>query len=144
MMKNYIISVNGEIFDVTVEEAGEASVARIPAPAPRIAAPAAAVQAEKIMAPPAAPVVAPAVAAPTAPAASAGSGKTAVTTGTAGTVFAIKASVGQSVQAGDTIVVLEAMKMEIAIVAPEAGVVASIDVKEGDVVKTGAALATLG
>jgi len=128
MMKNYIVSVNGEIFDVTVEEAGEASVARIPAPAPRTAAP----------------VVAPAVTAPTAPAASAGSGKTAVTTGTAGTVFAIKASVGQSVQAGDTIVVLEAMKMEIAIVAPEAGIVASIDVKEGDVVKTGAALATLG
>ena len=52
-------------------------------------------------------------------------------------------SVGQSVQAGDTVIVIEAMKMEIPVVAPEAGTVASIDVAVGDAVESGAVLATL-
>ena len=113
-MKNYTITVNGNVYDVTVEEngAGAAPVAR-PAAAPK-AAPAAA---------PAAPKAAPA--------------------GAAGKVFKIEANVGQAVKKGDAVVIIEAMKMEIPVVAPEDGTVASIDVAVGDAIDSGAVLATL-
>ncbi len=121
-MKNYTITVNGNVYDVTVEEKGAGS------------APVAA----------AAPVAVPKAAAP-APAAApkAAAGGIEVKAGAAGKVFKIEASVGQSVQAGDTVVIIEAMKMEIPVVAPEAGTVASIDVAVGDAIESGAVLATL-
>lgn len=123
-MKNYTITVNGNVYDVTVEEnsAGAAPAAR-PAAAP---------------VPAAAPKKAPA-----APKAAAGAGSIQVKAGAAGKVFKIEANVGQSVQAGDPVVIIEAMKMEIPVVAPEAGTVASIDVAVGDAVEAGAVLATL-
>lgn len=121
-MKNYTITVNGNVYNVTVEE-GQTSGA--PAAAP-------------VAAPKAAPAAAPKAA---APAASAGSVK--VTAGAAGKVFKVEASVGQSVKAGDPIVVLEAMKMEIPVVAPQDGTVASIDVAVGAAVENGDVLATM-
>ena len=121
-MKNYTITVNGNVYDVTVEEKGAGA-----APAAPVAAPAAA--------PKAAP--APAAAAPQA------AGGIEVKAGAAGKVFKIEANVGQSVQAGDAVVIIEAMKMEIPVVAPEAGTVASIDVAVGDAIESGAVLATL-
>jgi len=63
--------------------------------------------------------------------------------GAAGKVFSIEAKVGQAVKKGDTVVVVEAMKMEIPVVAPQDGTVASIDVTVGDAVEAGALLATL-
>ena len=60
-----------------------------------------------------------------------------------GSVFKVVASVGDSVKVGDVIVILEAMKMEIEIVAPEDGIVASIDVKEGQSVENGQLLAII-
>ena len=123
-MKNYTITVNGNVYDVTVEENGAGA-----APAARPAAAAAPAQAPK--------------AAPAAPKAAAGAGSIQVKAGAAGKVFKIEASVGQSVQAGDPVVIIEAMKMEISVVAPEAGTVASIDVAVGDAVEAGAVLATL-
>ena len=72
-----------------------------------------------------------------------GAGRIAVKAGAAGKVFKIEASVGQSVQPGDPVVIIEAMKMEIPVVAPEAGTVASIDVAVGDAIEAGAVLATL-
>lgn len=60
-----------------------------------------------------------------------------------GKVVGVKASVGQAVKKGDTILVLEAMKMENDIVAPQDGTVASINVSTGDSVESGAVLATL-
>lgn len=121
-MKNYTITVNGNVYDVTVEEngAGTAPVA-------------AAVKA---------PVAAP-KAAPAAPKAAAGAGSIQVKAGAAGKVFKIVGTVGQSVKAGDTVVIIEAMKMEIPVVAPEDGTVASIDVAVGDAIESGAVLATL-
>ena len=118
-MKNYTITVNGNVYDVTVEEngAGAAPVAR-PAAAPK-AAPAAA---------PAAPKAAPA----------GGAGSIEVKAG-----FKIEANVGQAVKKGDAVVIIEAMKMEIPVVAPEDGTVASIDVAVGDAIDSGAVLATL-
>ncbi len=113
-MKNYTITVNGSVYDVVVEE-GQTSGA------PVAAAPAA---------PRAVPKAAPAPAA--APAAG----------GAAGSVK-IEANVGQAVKKGDSVVIVEAMKMEIPVVAPQDGTVASINVAVGDAVEAGALLATL-
>ena len=121
-MKTYTITVNGKVYYVTVEE-GQTSGA--PAAAP-------------VAAPKAAPAAAPKAA---APAASAGSVK--VTAGAAGKVFKVEASVGQAVKAGDNIVILESMKMEIPVVAPQDGTVASIDVAGGAAVENGDVLATM-
>ena len=124
-MKNYTITVNGNVYDVTVEENGAGAVqTAAPVAAPKAVAPAA---------PKAAPAAAPAPA----------EGSIQVKAGAAGKVFQIPTSVGQSVQAGDTVIVIEAMKMEIPVVAPEAGTIASIDVAVGDAVESGAVLATL-
>lgn len=123
-MKSYTITVNGNVYDVTVEENVGGAVA--PA-APRAAAP----------------VVAPKAAPATAPKATGTAGSVQITAGAAGKVFKLEASVGQSVKAGDAVIIIEAMKMEIPVVAPQDGVVASIDVAVGDAVDAGAVLATL-
>ncbi len=126
-MKNYTITVNGNVYDVTVEEnAAGAAPAVAAAPAAPKAAPAAAPKA-----------------APAAPAAAAGAGSIEVKAGAAGKVFKLEASVGQSVKKGDAVVIIEAMKMEIPVVAPEDGTVASIEVAVGDAIESGAVLATL-
>ena len=119
-MKSYTITVNGNVYDVTVEENVGGAVA---APV-RKAAP---------VAPKAAPT----------PKAAGTAGGIKVTAGAAGKVFKIEANVGQKVSKGDTVVIIEAMKMEIPVVAPEDGTVASIDVAVGDAVEAGGVLATL-
>lgn len=124
-MKNYTITVNGSVYDVVVEE-GQTSGA------PAAAAPAA---------PKAVPKAAPAPAA--APAASGAAGSVKIEAGAAGKVFKIEANVGQAVKKGDSVVIVEAMKMEIPVVAPQDGTVASINVAVGDAVEAGALLATL-
>ena len=58
-------------------------------------------------------------------------------------MFKLEKSVGQAVKRGDAVVILEAMKMEIPVVAPQDGTVASVDVAVGDSVEAGALLATL-
>ena len=126
-MKNYTITVNGNVYDVTVEENGASAAA--PAAAPK-AAPAAAPKA-----------AAPKAAAPKA--ASAGAGSVKVNASVPGKVTKVNASVGQSVKPDDAIVTLEAMKMEIPVVAPQAGTVASIEVGVGDAVENGQLLATM-
>ena len=118
-MKNYTITVNGNVYDVVVEEGASTGAVAAPKAAPK-AAPAAA----------------------KAPAAG-GAGSVKVEAGAAGKIFKIEASVGQAVKKGDAVVILEAMKMEIPVVAPQDGVVASIDVAVGDAVEAGAVLATL-
>jgi biotin carboxyl carrier protein len=131
-MKNYIITVNGVSYEVSVEETGATSA---PAAAPvKAAAPVA----PKAAAPAAAPA-APKAAAPAA----AGAGSIKVAAGAAGKIFKIEVSVGASVKKGDAVIILEAMKMEIPVVAPEDGTVASIDCAVGDMVEAGATLATL-
>ena len=72
-----------------------------------------------------------------------GAGKYRVEAGAAGKVFKVEASVGQAVKKGDAIVIVEAMKMEIPMVAPEDGTVVSIDCHVGDPVEAGTLLATI-
>ena len=71
------------------------------------------------------------------------SGGTPMPAPLAGTIFKIKASVGQQINAGDVVMIMEAMKMETEVRAPNAGVIASIEVKEGDAVQVGNTLLTL-
>ena len=123
-MKSYTITVNGNVYDVTVEENVGGAVAAAPV---RKAAP-----------------VAPKAAPTAAPKAAGAAGGIKVTAGAAGKVFKLEASVGQKVSKGDAVVIIEAMKMEIPVVAPEDGTVASIDVAVGDAVEAGAVLATTG
>ena len=111
-MKNYTITVNGNVYDVTVEAAPAARPAAAPAK-------------------------------PAAKPAASSAGSIEVKAGAAGKVFKIEANVGQSVKKGDAVVIIEAMKMEIPVVAPEDGTVASIDVAVGDAIESGAVLATL-
>lgn len=119
-MKNLRITVNGVAYDVQVEELGEgAAPAAVAAPAPASA-------------PKAAPKAAPATA-----------GGTKVTAPMPGTILAVNVSVGQKVEEGQAVAVLEAMKMENEIPAPCAGTVASINVDKGASVETGAVLITL-
>lgn len=91
-----------------------------------------------------APVAAPAAPAPApAPAAAPATGATTVEAPMPGKILNIKVSAGQAVKFGETVIVMEAMKMETEIVAPADGTVAQILVKAGDAVDTGAALVTL-
>ena len=136
-MKNYRITVNGNVYDVVVEEGAQGAA---PAYAPK-AAPAPAPVAAPAPAPAAAPAAAPAPAPAAAPAGTAGSIR--VEAGAAGKVYSIDAKIGQAVKAGDSVVTIEAMKMEIPVVAPQDGTVASIDVAVGDAIEAGALLATL-
>ena len=113
-MKNYTITVNGNVYEVTVEEGftGAASAPKAAAPAPK-AAPAGA------------------------------AGAVAVTAPMPGKILGVKASAGQAVKRGQVLLILEAMKMENEIVAPQDGTVATINVAVGDSVEPGATLATL-
>lgn len=61
-----------------------------------------------------------------------------------GNVWKVVTAVGQSVSEGDTIMILESMKMEIDVVAPRAGVIKSIDVEPNDKVVEGQAVAVIG
>lgn len=119
-MKSYTITVNGVAYDVTVEENNSVSVpVRTQKPAPAGSPKAA----SKI---------------PTA-----GGGSVKITAGAAGKVYKVEKEAGASVKKGDPVVVIEAMKMEIPIVAPKNGTVVSIDVSVGDSVEAGQALATM-
>ena len=77
----------------------------------------------------------------TAPAAAAGA--VAVKASVPGKVLKVEASVGQAVKSGDSIIILEAMKMEIPVVAPQDGTVAGINVSVGQAVESGDLLASL-
>lgn len=132
----YTATLNGKQYGVELERVddyspipryGEAAPA---APAP-VAAPAPAPA-------PAAPAPAPAPA-PAAPAA----GSTNVEAPMPGKILDIKVAAGQAVSYGQVLLTMEAMKMETEIVAPADGTVASILVKNGDMVETGTALVAL-
>lgn len=119
-MRKFIVNVNGNSYEVEVEEVGgAAAVTAAPAAAPAAAAP--------VAAPKAAP----------APA-----GGTPVKAPMPGNVLDIKVSNGQAVKKGDVLVILEAMKMENEISAPQDGTV-TVVASKGATVNTGDVLVTL-
>ena len=109
----YTINVNGQNYVVQVSEGGDVSSIQ------------------------SAPATAPAAAAPAA-----GSGEP-VPAPLAGNIWKVQVAAGQSVQEGDVLVILEAMKMETEVRAARAGTIVSVDVKEGDAVQVGDSLVTL-
>ncbi|MBQ8095831.1 MAG: biotin/lipoyl-binding protein [Prevotella sp.] len=124
------VNVNGIPFEVELQK--PINAAKHPTmTAPKVVAP-------KVAAP-AAPVAAPAAA---APAAAAGAGN-AIKAPLPGTVTEVKVQVGQQVNVGDTVLVLEAMKMANNIESDYAGQVTSIVVKQGETVMEGAVLLTI-
>lgn len=136
-MKQLKVTVNGKVYDVSVEEIGGTTpvVASVAPAAPVAAAPAA---------PAAAPVAtAPAAPAPAAAPVAASAGSETVTSPMPGVILKIPVEVGQKVAKDDVLIVLEAMKMENEIFAPCDGVVASINVSNGESVEAGKTLVTL-
>ncbi len=122
MAGQYTVVVNGTKYNVDVVEGhdGEVTITN--------AAPAAAAST-------------PAAAAPT-PAAG-GTGSVEVHSQTPGNVWKIVANVGDTLKEGDPIMILEAMKMEIDIPAPQDGVLRSININVNDAVQDGQLLATM-
>ena len=116
-MRKFIVNVNGNSYEVEVEEVGGA----VTLSAPVATAPA--------------PVAAP------APAGKAGA--TAVKAPMPGTIVKVNVKAGDSVKKGDVLCVLEAMKMENDIMAPADGVVATVEASQGASVATDAVLVTL-
>lgn len=115
-MEKYIVRVNGKEYEVEVERVDGVMPAAAPAP-----------------------VKASTSAKPAAPKAEG----TDVATGTAGKVWKIVTSEGDMVKKGDNILILEAMKMEIPVVAPVDGKIAQISVSEGESVESGQVVAVL-
>lgn len=117
-MKNYTITVNGNVYDVTVEEgtgstAGAAKAATPKAAAPKAAAPAGAQGAVKVNAP------------------------------MPGKILKVNVNAGAAVKKGDVLLVLEAMKMENEICAPQDGTVATVECAAGDSVESGKVLVSM-
>ncbi|MBR6564042.1 MAG: biotin/lipoyl-binding protein [Clostridia bacterium] len=121
-MKKYNVTVNGTAYEITLEVVDAADVKAAPAPA-------------------AAPVAAPAPAA--APVAAAPAGGETITSPMPGTILAVNVQNGATVNKGDVLMVLEAMKMENEIIAPVSGTVASVNVQKGASVETGATLCVI-
>lgn len=128
-MKRFSVTVNGKAYDVAVEEITGAAPAPVAAaPAPVAAAPASAPAPVAASAPAAAPV--------------AGAGEK-VQAPMPGTILDIKVAVGDTVSRGQTVVILEAMKMENDIVASCDGKITSILVSKGDTVNSDDVLVTI-
>ena len=117
-MKVYKVKVNGKFYEVELESVTE-SAAKIEAPVAKQA-----------------PVE-------TQPVVSNGEGYE-LSAPMAGTILDIKVKVGQAVNAGDVICILEAMKLENEIVADKGGVVKSIAVSKGNSVSNGQLIAIIG
>ena len=143
---HYRIHVNGKPFDVVVEILSDAAPAYgTPAPLPTAApiyAPPVSAYAVPPVAPPA-PMPTPLVPPTPAPAAQTGA-EERVTSPFPGSVMQISVAVGQAVTAGQCLMILEAMKMQNEIVAPQASVVKQILVSKGATVNTDDVLIVLG
>ena len=114
-MKVFKVNVNGTLYEVSLEVVDAAEVKSAPAAKPAPAA---------------------------APAAAAGDGNK-ITAPMPGTILKVNVANGQTVKKGDTLLVLEAMKMENEIKAPADGTVTSVLVTKGASVTSGAVLCTL-
>jgi len=121
MSGSYTVVVDGKSYSVQVAE-GDAEISVTPSSATPAATP---------------------VAAPVAAASAGGKGSIEINSQTPGNVWKILKAVGDSVNEGEQIMILEAMKMEIDIVADKAGIIKSIDVNTNDAVIDGQLLATM-
>ena len=131
----YVVTLNGMDYEVEVNELSEAMVTSV--------VPTAAPVAVVAPAPVAAPVAVEAAPAPVAAPVTVGDG-TKVIAPMPGTILSVNVSNGQSVNEGDVLFILEAMKMENEIVAPCAGTVKQVIATKGATVATDEVLAVIG
>ena len=131
-MRKFMINVNGTSYEVEVEEIkGASSNNFAPAPAPVAAS-----------APAAAPAPAPS-AAPASKSAEIPATGRKINAPIPGTIVTVNVAVGDTVNKGDCILVVEAMKMENEILAPVAGKITAIPVSKGAAVNSGDLLAVI-
>lgn len=121
-MKNYTITVNGNVYDVTVEEGTGSTAGAAKAAAPKAAA---------------------AKAAPKAAAPAGAQGAVKVNAPMPGKILKVNVNAGAAVKKGDVLLVLEAMKMENEICAPQDGTVATVECAAGDSVESGKVLVSM-
>lgn len=121
-MKNYTITVNGNVYDVTVEEGTGSTAGVAKAAAPKAAAP---------------------KAAPKAAAPAGAQGAVKVNAPMPGKILKVNVNAGAAVKKGDVLLVLEAMKMENEICAPQDGTVATVECAAGDSVESGKVLVSM-
>lgn len=121
-MKNYTITVNGNVYDVTVEEGTGSTAGTAKAAAPKAAAP---------------------KAAPKAAAPAGAQGAVKVNAPMPGKILKVNVNAGAAVKKGDVLLVLEAMKMENEICAPQDGTVATVECAAGDSVESGKVLVSM-
>lgn len=129
---SYKVDILGEELNITPRSAAKPAAPVAPAPQPQAAAPAPVAQTA-----PAEQPVAP------APAQPAGNGKP-ILSPLPGVILDLKVNVGDQVKAGQTVAVLEAMKMENNINAEHDGVVTAIKVNKGDSILEGAEILLIG
>ena len=130
----YKVTLNDKVYEVEVEAGQAMLVDEYEAKAPVASAP---VAAAPVVA--AAPAAAPVAAAPAAGLAAGDAVKAPMP----GNILKINCTVGQKVNEGDTLIVLEAMKMENDVVATKSGTVAQVVVTKGQVVETGSPLVVI-
>jgi glutaconyl-CoA/methylmalonyl-CoA decarboxylase subunit gamma len=131
MLEKFLITIDGQTHEVLVEKVPLGAVARAPQPA---------------VAQPVTPDAAPAplaVAAASAPPIAVAAGETPVNAPMPGKIVKIVAKVGQKINKGDILMILEAMKMQNEIGSPVAGTVKSIAVATGGNVKPGDLMAVI-
>lgn len=121
-MKNYTITVNGNVYDVTVEEGTGSTAGAAKAAAPKAVAP---------------------KAAPKAAAPAGAQGVVKVNAPMPGKILKVNVNAGAAVKKGDVLLVLEAMKMENEICAPQDGTVATVECAAGDSVESGKVLVSM-
>lgn len=139
-MKKFNVTVNGKVYAVEVEEVGGVQGGFTYQPVQQ-AAPAP-VQPAPVAPAPKAPATTPKAApAPKAPASAEGE---TISAPMPGTILDIKVKEGQSVKAGDILLILEAMKMENEIVSPKDGVVNGVHTTKSSTVSSGDPLITIG
>lgn len=115
-MKRLRITVEGRTYDVTVEVLDETAAPHAPPPS---------------------------AIAPPRPAVTHAGEATSVVSQLAGTVVSVQAKVGEAVAAGQSLLVVEAMKMNTTVTAPRAGTVTAVAVETGAVIEEGQVLVTL-
>ncbi len=138
-VRTFNVFVDDEYFEVGVDSPDGAPVVNYVQPMPGMAQPA--------YAPPAAAPAAPAAAKPAAPAAAepaAAVEGTPVTAPMPGMIISYAKNVGDAIEEGDTVLILEAMKMENALPAPVSGTIKAINYSSGDSVAKGDVLAVIG
>jgi glutaconyl-CoA/methylmalonyl-CoA decarboxylase subunit gamma len=131
-MKRYKVHINGKSYEVAIEELGDGPSQPTAAPVPATPPPATPQPAKTA-----------AAAAPKSTSNEAGSAAGTIRSPMPGTILRVAIAPGDNVKKGDTLLILEAMKMENEILAPENGSIKEVNVAKGASVNAGDLLLTM-